>query len=235
MAHVLSSSIRSRGLSADPNLPRPQGLKLSFSPLGASKPDLIRIPFTVSERPTTASDISLAIAMLRSEARESLLSDVPASPRLQAFTTPPLFPELFIVLVLLAFQLATAISSESSPLPFLRRLAVFRDGGYLPGGRTTVRYSYVFLVVAHLVEAVWFKSKLKREKTVAEGDIHKWFWWTIAFGLAPMRPHYLRSLERERIRLIYVRAAGKGLAVGDGKASSTPSAAQMTKSSAKTK
>jgi hypothetical protein len=192
-----------------------QGLVLTFSPLSASEPDPVRIPFDSGRRrPRTASDISLALSTLRSSARAALLTDVPSSPRLPAFVPPPLFPELFIILVLLAFQLATALASATSPLPFLVRLALFRDGGYLPGGRTTIRYSYVFLVVAHGLEALWFDRKLARNGTVSASDRHKWVLWTVAFGLAPMRPHYLRSLERERIRLLYARAADQGVALG---------------------
>jgi hypothetical protein len=67
------------------------------------------------------------------------------------FTPPPLFPHLFSILVLINLQTLVALSNPG----FLPSFAYFRDE-ILPGGWTTVKGSYVFLVVAHVSEAIWF-------------------------------------------------------------------------------
>ena len=212
-------------LTLAPSAALSQGLVLTFSPLGASDPTLLCIPFASRASSSSLADItrSLDMTTLRSSSNtagahsSSLLGSIPSLPPLPSFTRPPLLPELFLILLLLLFQLLTALASPSSHIPLLVRLATFRDGGYLPGGPSTVRWSYIFLVLAHTLEALWFARKLLRERAVAAKDVRKWVLWTLAVGLAPMQPHYSRSLARERVRLLYARAAERGLRLGPPK------------------
>ncbi|KAL7411821.1 hypothetical protein BDY24DRAFT_435681 [Mrakia frigida] len=158
---------------------------------------------------------------MRDEAAKALA--INENPNLPPFTNPPMWPEQALIITLLVIQFLTFVLPESSTLP----LSVFSDIRAVVGV-PFIKFSYFLLVVAHVSEAVWFWNKLSNQG-VKGGDLRKWVYWTLAFGLVVSGSHYKRQIQVARIRDIYAKVAptpvskststakvGKGR-VGEGK------------------